>query len=137
MFGSILGGGVIAYLAFTAGNIWNPAGWTLATLGIALSALAVVISFGKSIYKFFDSDYKKSEQKKSINDNLDKIVENIKPKIMQKINPISIDFSKMVNKIIDELEDIVNQRKLINQDIKNILKELKEVSIIIKEEGEK
>ena len=137
LFGSILGGGFTAYLAFTAGNIWNPAGWTLATLGIALSALAVVISFGKSIYKFFDSDYKKSEQKKSINDNLDKIVENIKPKIMQKINPISIDFSKMVNKIIDELEDIVNQRKLINQDIKNILKELKEVSIIIKEEGEK
>ncbi|MGJ0319255.1 hypothetical protein NG767_10980 [Aliarcobacter cryaerophilus] len=137
LFGSILGGGVTAYWAFTAGNIWNPAGWTLATLGIALSALAVVISFGKSIYKFFDSDYKKSEQKKSINDNLDKIVENIKPKIMQKINPISIDFSKMVNKIIDELEDIVNQRKLINQDIKYILKELKEVSIIIKEEGEK
>ena len=137
LFGSILGGGFTAYWAFTAGNIWNPAGWTLATLGIALSALAVVISFGKSIYKFFDSDYKKSEQKKSINDNLDKIVENIKPKIMQKINPISIDFSKMVNKIIDELEDIVNQRKLINQDIKNILKELKEVSIIIKEEGEK
>lgn len=56
---------------------------------------------------------------------------------MQKINPISIDFSKMVKKIIDELEDIVNQRKLINQDIKNILKELKEVSIIIKKEGEK
>ena len=80
---------------------------------------------------------KNLNKKKSINDNLDKIVENIKPKIMQKINPISIDFSKMVNKIIDELEDIVNQRKLINQDIKNILKELKEVSIIIKEEGEK
>ena len=137
LFGSILGGGVIAYWAFTAGNIWNPAGWTLATLGIALSALAVVISFGKSIYKFFDSDYKKSEQKKSINDNLDKIVENIKPKIMQKINPISIDFSKMVNKIIDELEDIVKQRKLINKDIKNILNELEEVSIIIKKEGEK
>ena len=56
---------------------------------------------------------------------------------MQEINPISIDFSKMVNKIIDELEYILNQRKLINQDIKNILKELKEVSIIIKEEGEK
>lgn len=133
LFGSILGGGAIIYWAFTAANIWNPAGWT----GIALSALAVVISFGKSIYKFFDSDYKKSEQKKSTNDNLDKIVENIKPKIMEKINPISIDFSEMVKKIIDELEDIVNQRKLINQDIKNILKELKEVSIIIKEEGEK
>lgn len=137
LFGSILGGGVIAYWAFTAGNIWNPAGWTLATLGIALSALTVIISFGKSIYKIFDSDYKKSEQKKSINDNLDKIVENIKPKIMQKINPISIDFSKMVNKIIDELEDIVKQRKLINKDIKNILNELEEVSIIIKKEGEK
>ena len=64
-------------------------------------------------------------------------VENIKPKIMQKINPISIDFSKMVNKIIDELEDIVKQRKLINKDIKNILNELEEVSIIIKKEGEK
>ena len=137
LFGSILGGGATVYWALTAGNIWNPAGWTLATLGIALSALAVIISFAKSIHKIFDSDYKKSEQKKSINDNLDKIVENIKPKIMQKINPISIDFSKMVNKIIDELEYILNQRKLINQDIKNILKELKEVSIIIKEEGEK
>ena len=74
---------------------------------------------------------------KSSNDEIIKIVENIKPKIMEKINPISIDFSEMVKKIIDELEDIVNQRKLINQDIKNILKELKEVSIIIKEEGEK
>ncbi|MDD3009001.1 MAG: hypothetical protein PHQ70_09055 [Arcobacter sp.] len=137
LFGSILGGGATVYWALTAGNIWNPAGWTLATLGIALSALAVIISFAKSIHKIFDSDYKKSEQKKSINDNLDKIVENIKPKIMQKINPISIDFSKMVNKIIDELEYILNQRKLINQDIKNILKELKEVSIIIKKEGEK
>jgi hypothetical protein len=137
LFGSILGGVATTYWAFTAGNIWNPAGWTLTTLGIVLSALAVIISFGKSIYKFFDSDYKKSEQKKSTNDNLDKIVENIKPKIMEKINPISIDFSEMVKKIIDELEDIVNQRKLINQDIKNILKELKEVSIIIKEEGEK
>ncbi|MCG3717833.1 hypothetical protein L5F50_01445 [Aliarcobacter butzleri] len=137
LFGSILGGGATAYWALTAGNIWNPAGWTLATLGIALSALAVIISFGKSIYKIFDSDYKKSEQKKSTNDNLDKIVENIKPKIMQKINPISIDFSKMVNKIIDELEDIVKQRKLINKDIKNILNELEEVSIIIKKEGEK
>ena len=137
LFGSILGGVATTYWAFTAGNIWNPAGWTLATLGIVLSALAVIISFGKSIYNFFDSDYNKSEQKKSTNDNLDKIVENIKPKIMEKINPISIDFSEMVKKIIDELEDIVNQRKLINQDIKNILKELKEVSIIIKEEGEK
>ena len=137
LFGSILSGGATAYFAFAAGNIWNPAGWTLTTLGIVLSALAVIISFGKSINKFFDSDYKKSEQKQSTNDNLDKIVENIKPKIMQKINPISIDFSKMVNKIIYELEDIVKQRKLINQDIKNILKELEEVSIIIKEEGEK
>ena len=131
--GNLVGAGVLTYSAIMFSNSWNPVGWTM----FAIGAVTVLIGVYKSFKKWLSDDYKKSEQKQSTNDNLDKIVENIKPKIMQKINPISIDFSKMVNKIIYELEDIVKQRKLINQDIKNILKELEEVSIIIKEEGEK
>nr|WP_232258969.1 GTPase [Helicobacter pylori] len=46
----------IASLIFGISNFWNPVGW--ASIGLGL------VGVGKSVWNFFDSDYKKSQQKK-------------------------------------------------------------------------
>lgn len=51
---------------------------------IAFGALTALLSFGKSIYKFFSDDYKKSEQRKSANENIENIIDKIKPKMVGK-----------------------------------------------------
>lgn len=59
-----LGGAVAAVL--------GTGGWVLA-IGLA----GLVFSFAKSVWGFFDSDFKKSEQRKSTNQNLSKIVRQL------------------------------------------------------------
>jgi len=134
--GGLIGAGATAYWAITAGNIWNPAGWTMATLGIVVSAVAVLLTLGKSIYKFFSDDYKKSEQRKSAEKNIENIIDEIKPKMMENIKPLSDEFSELVDKIINDLDTIVRQRKVVNEHVKTVHKELVQIAKLIKIEGE-
>lgn len=135
--GSMMGAGATVYWAVTAGNIWNPAGWTMATLGIVVSAVAVLVSFGKSIYKFFSDSYKMSEQRKAFEENIEKIIDNIKPKILENIEPIKNELTLIVDKIIDDLESVSSQRKVASEYIKTTHKELVQIEKLIKIEGEK
>ncbi len=135
--GSMMGAGATVYWAVTAGNIWNPAGWTMATLGIVVSAIAVLVSFGKSIYKFFSDSYKMSEQRKAFEENIEKIIDNIKPKISENIKPIKNEFTLIVDKIIDDLENVSSQRKATNEYIKNTHQKLVQIAKQMKIEGEK
>ncbi|GAA9053765.1 hypothetical protein Taitung234_06830 [Helicobacter pylori] len=59
----------IISLIFGISNLWNFAGWT----SIGLGLIGVV----KSVWCFFDSDYKKSQQRKEVDKNLDKVCEKI------------------------------------------------------------
>lgn len=135
--GSLMGAGSTVYWAVTAGNIWNPAGWTMATLGIVISAVAVVVSFGKSICKFFNDDYKMSEQKKAFEENIENIIDDVKTKILENIQPIEDEITKMIDKIIQDLETIATQRKVAYECIKSTHKELIQIAKLIKIEGEK
>lgn len=134
--GSLMGAGGTVYWAVTAGNIWNPAGWTMATVGIVVSAVAVLVSFGKSIYKFFSDDHKISEQKKAFEENIENIIDEIKPKMMENIEPIYADIAKLINSIINDLETITTQRKEANEHVKTVHKELIQIAQHIKIEGE-
>lgn len=135
--GSFLGAGATAYWAFTAGNIWNPAGWTMATLGIVVSALTVIVTFGKSIYKFFSDDYKKAEQRRTANENIDRIVKNINQKLSKNLEPTSDKFKELINNIITDLERGVEQQKKVNEYIKKSHAHLIQISKQIQLEGEK
>lgn len=48
----------------------NPVGWTIWAV---INAVGLVFSFYKAVRSFFSSDYKKEQQRKSVNDNLDKV----------------------------------------------------------------
>ncbi|GAA7338457.1 hypothetical protein MLS209_05960 [Helicobacter pylori] len=67
----------IASLVFGIFNFWNPVGW--ASIGLGL------IGIGKSVWGFFDSDYKKSQQKKAVDKNLDKVCEIIEERVRNQI----------------------------------------------------
>jgi hypothetical protein len=101
------GGTAYTYWTIAAANSWNWVGWTMIAAGI----LSSLIAFGKGIRKWFSNSYKRSEQKEAAAENLKKITENLKPKITENIKSISNDASVRINKIIDDLEILVNQSK--------------------------
>ncbi|GAA6874518.1 hypothetical protein VN0336_08080 [Helicobacter pylori] len=62
----------IASLVFGIFNFWNPVGW--ASIGLGLVGIC------KSVWCFFDSDYKKSQQRKEVDKILNKNCEIIEEK---------------------------------------------------------
>ncbi len=69
--------GSIAGLGFGIFNFWNPVGW--ASIGLGLVGIV------KSLWSFFDSDYKKSQQKKEVDKNLNKVCEKIAEDVSNQI----------------------------------------------------
>lgn len=106
---------------------WNPVGWG----AIALTAAGLLFSFAKAIWSFFDSDFKKSEQKKSVDKNLSNIVKELKKVaqenlngVEEKIEPSLLDLKKKLNEPSDQitglLEDIHQSIKMFNTLSNNI-----------------
>ncbi len=72
--------------------------------GVGLAFVGV----GKSIWGFFDSDYKKSQQRKGVNEKLDEVckqitealksrIESVKKDIREKIEELNAGFNKFVD----------------------------------------
>lgn len=69
---STLGGATaLVWAAFLASN---PVGWTTATV---IGAVGLVFSFYKAVRSFFSSDYKKEQQRKSADENLEKVFDKL------------------------------------------------------------
>lgn len=101
--------GLLASLAGGALMFWNPAGWALVAVGV----ITVVAGLTKAVWGFFDSDYKKGQQRKAADENLEKVVAEIRrsfkssldealPAIRQKI----IEIEEMLHAPVRETEQI-------------------------------
>lgn len=94
----LIGAGVsLAVLIGT--QFWNPVGWGL----IVLSVAGIVIGLAKSIWKAFSDDYKMSEQRKAVDENLRDICDNIEDKINEAITNEIID--KNLKPFLENLQD--------------------------------
>ncbi|PUD02653.1 Elf4 domain-containing protein [Helicobacter pylori] len=85
-------------------NAWNPMGWLALTAGI----IAGLVGIARSVWSFFSSRYKRSQQKKEVDKNLrqicEKIAENVKSRIesykkgaLGMIEELNAGFNKLVN----------------------------------------
>ncbi len=71
--------------------------------GLVLGAIGIV----KSVWSFFDSDYKKSQQRKEMNKNLDKACEKITETMKSQIESGKKGASEMIEDLKAGLNDLV------------------------------
>ncbi|MDU9794376.1 hypothetical protein RGC56_02795 [Helicobacter pylori] len=71
--------------------------------GLVLGAIGIV----KSVWSFFDSDYKKSQQRKEADKNLDKACEIIAENVRNQIESGKKGVSKMIEDLKASLNDLV------------------------------
>ncbi len=89
LFASI-GGLVILGLV----NIWNPMGW----IELVLAGLLGLVGIVKSVWSWFSSDYKKSQQKKEVDKNSDKVCGKIEEEMRNQLKSSKkIIFEKVEN----------------------------------------
>ncbi len=91
--------GSMAGLGFGIFNFWNPIGW--ASIGLGL------VGVGKSVWNFFDSEYKKSQQRKEVDKNLDKVCEKIEEEMRNQLENGKKGASEMIENLKAGLNDIV------------------------------
>ncbi len=88
--------GSMASLVFGISNFWNPVGWASITLGL--------IGVVKSVWSWFSSDYKKSQQRKEVDKNLDKVCGIIEEKMRNQIE----DAKKIISEKVESLKVRLN-----------------------------
>ncbi|GAA8927836.1 hypothetical protein SLK231_04350 [Helicobacter pylori] len=75
--------------------------------GIVLGAIGIV----KSVWSFFDSDYKKSQQRKEVGKNLDKVCEKITEDMRNQIESGKKGASEMIENLKATLNDPIDNCK--------------------------
>ncbi|CAJ99493.1 GTPase [Helicobacter acinonychis] len=62
-------------------GVWNPLGWIVLGLGGLLGLIGMV----ESVWNLFDSDYKKSQQRKEVDNALKQVCEKIAEDVKSQI----------------------------------------------------
>ncbi|ETD23495.1 GTPase [Helicobacter macacae] len=112
-----VGAGVAGVLVtMTVANLWNPAGWAAASAlvitALVASVASLVLGAYKSVRKAFSDDYKKSQQRKAVDENLRKISNEIKGKTYESISKhIDENIAPNRGKIVKALQDSVDNIK--------------------------
>ncbi|GAA9612794.1 hypothetical protein HpVa100_08500 [Helicobacter pylori] len=81
-------------------NAWNPMGWFALTIGI----IAGSVGIARSIWSFFSSRYKRSQQKKEVDKNLDKVCGMIEERVRNQIE----DAKKVISEKVESLKAGLN-----------------------------
>ena len=121
--GGLAASGISAALGI-AFLVSNPAGWTVAFVGGVLALVGSLVGAVKSVWGFFDSGYKKSQQRKETDKALRDANKNIEKEINKIITQINQEISVEIEKIQKKLEDPVKQCVDINTSLKRANAEL-------------
>ncbi len=84
-------------------NAWNPMGWFALTIGI----ITGLVGIAGSIWSFFSSRYRRSQQKKEVDKNLDKACEKITKDVRNQIKSSKKIIYKKVESLKVRLNDSV------------------------------
>ncbi|GAA8520833.1 hypothetical protein HpDR58_13300 [Helicobacter pylori] len=116
LFASI-GGLVLLFLTPVVGEFALIAGVGLALVGV-----------GKSIWSFFDSDYKKSQQRKKVDENLHQICEKIAESVKSRIESYKKGALGMIEELNAGFNEFVNHCERMKRQLKEAHEKLGYIS---------
>ncbi|MFC0679812.1 hypothetical protein ACFFGH_18385 [Lysobacter korlensis] len=126
-------GALVSTLVGAALLWWNPAGWVI----VALGAFTAVISLYKAVRGFFSSDYRKGQQRKAADENIDRVVEQMRSSLGDNLKDGLPALEQKVDEIDEALGRPVAELRSLNASLRRSLKALEELSGSIKAQGEK
>lgn len=119
--------GLISTLGGAAALIWasflasNPVGWTTAAV---LGAVGLVFSFYKAVRSFFSSGYKKEQQRKSADENLNAVFRKLKEMLDKNLESASEKLAEALDKTKIQMrlpyEHSVTTQKALNDIAKRV-----------------
>ncbi|EMG95663.1 hypothetical protein HMPREF1401_00784 [Helicobacter pylori GAM120Ai] len=109
-------------------NAWNPMGWLALTAGI----ITGLVGIARSIWSFFSSRYKKSQQRKEVDKNLDKACEKIAENVKSRIESVKKDILEKIEELKAELNGPVENYEYKKERLKEADKRLGYISNDIK-----
>nr|WP_240648472.1 apolipoL family protein [Helicobacter pylori] len=92
-------------------NAWNPMGWFALTAGI----ITGLVGIARSIWNFFSSRYKRSQQKKEVDKNLHQICEKIAEDVKSRIESRKKDIWEKIGKLKANLRPVDNYERMKRQ----------------------
>ncbi|WQR85334.1 50S ribosome-binding GTPase [Helicobacter pylori] len=99
-------------------NAWNPMGWFALTVGI----ITGLVGIARSIWSFFSSRYKRSQQRKEVDKNLHQICEKITEDVKSRLESYKKGTLGMIeelnagfNKLVDHYERMKGQLKEVHE----------------------
>jgi GTPase Era involved in 16S rRNA processing len=109
----------------------NPAGWVVLLVSLA----GLLFSLGKAIAGFFNHNYRKSQQKKSADENIEKTGEEIYKSIKENLDDANKAMDSGIQSIKEELTKSVDHVKRITKQLSQAESRFEELSINIITEG--
>jgi GTP-binding protein EngB required for normal cell division len=107
-WGTLASGGIgLVTSAFLLAS--TPAGWTIAFVASAMLLISAVIGIYKAAWGFFDSDYKKSQQRKETEKVLRKAQNRLRTEIHTITANVAQEMKKQMQAVQDELHTPVKQ----------------------------
>ncbi|GAA6893526.1 hypothetical protein HpHNI78_09570 [Helicobacter pylori] len=92
-------------------NAWNPMGWLALTAGI----ITGLVGIARSIWSFFSSRYKRSQQKKEVDKNLHQICEKIVQDVKSRLESRKKDIWEKIEKLKANLRPVDNYKRMKRQ----------------------
>ncbi|RVY63475.1 GTPase [Helicobacter pylori] len=92
-------------------NAWNPMGWLALTAWI----ITGLVGIARSIWSFFSSRYKRSQQKKEVDKNLHQICEKIVQDVKSRLESRKKDIWEKIEKLNANLRPVDNYKRMKRQ----------------------
>ncbi|WP_156603439.1 hypothetical protein [Helicobacter pylori] len=126
--GFALGASIVGLVLLGIVNIWNPVGW----VELAIAGFVALVGAVKAVWNVFNPDYKKSQQRKKVDEKLDEACEKIAQDVESRIESVKKDIWEKIEKFKADLNGPVENYEYKKERLKEVNKRLGYISNDIK-----